>query len=109
MFTFSYIPQSQRLQTRREPPGSEYELQCELNQSRVIGLRGHLSNAVCGFVDCTCDWVGRRIEILSGKTKLRVIKQVEELGSEFEARPLPKIGSLKEGEIKVVDAITANG
>lgn len=80
---------------------SEHKLQRELNQTRVavrIGRR-HLSKAV---------GVSRH-KIGAGEAPLRVIEQVEELGAELEVKPLRNRGFLEDGEIKVVNALSAKG
>ena len=88
---------------------SKHKFQCELNQTGVIGLRSYLSKSVCRFVNCVRNWIGRRIKILPGKAKLRVIEQVEELGAKLKTRPLSEARSFEQGEIPVVDAVTAQG
>jgi len=81
---------------------SKYKFQCELNQTGVIGLRGYLSKAVCRFVDYARGWICRRVKILTGKAKLRVIEEIEELGPELKPGPLPEGRSLEHGEIKAL-------
>src|SRR5580692_7044218 len=77
----------------------EHKLQRKLNQTRVaVRIRGrHLSKAV--------GVSGNKIG--AGEAPLRVIEQVEELGAELEVKPFSDRGFLENGEIKVVNALSA--
>ena len=87
---------------------SEDEPRRELDQTRVTELRSDFSKAVCGFVDCTGDWICRRIKILAGKAKLRVIKQVEKFKAELNTSSFCDRSFLEQREIEVVNAVVVN-
>jgi|SRR5580698_2311767 hypothetical protein len=79
---------------------SEYEFQRELNQAWVtvaVG-RSNLAKSVIPRAGVGTVKAGPR------DAKLRVIEQVEELGSEFNPEPFGNLRPLEYSEIKVVDS-----
>src|SRR5580693_4971639 len=85
---------------RKCQPRLEFELQCELNQARVIDGVSHLSKVSVGR---------RQAAGPVRRSKLRMVEEVKELRAEFDRRSFGNGRLLEDREVEVLRAILAQG
>src|SRR5262249_48857917 len=81
------------------------QLQAELNQPRAAAAETHV--VLCGVRSLKQCAEARRRQDVVGKSKVRMIRQVEEFRAELQGPVFPELGVLENREVEIMEAGSA--